>query len=481
METYASIYKHLEGADHVVVDPVSGRDGLWGVALVIGDHYLFASFRERESWDRLVADLAKKKLVTFDVRRIIDWPLSPSNPVADVKLLWGGERTLGKVAREEFGGADGPLGRFLELDSKMIAHGRAAKTARISGMSLARVVPKELLIDWVKARVVAIDTLYKKSVFSSGMDGFWGWEIEDRWKFILALRQIELAGVKVDLERLEKLLPELGTAEAGVARSIQGLQKDGFVTALLNPIGTKTGRLRHEGGFNCLGIPKGRIREVIVSRHEGGFIYTFDFNAIDYRCIVRSIGGDFAKLYEGADDFHARTASFLFKEVTDMRRKLLKAIIYAYTYGGSVDTVVQATGLERKLVELALARLDEHIKPIAEFREALYMRAQEDKFVEPPGGRKVYVSSDDHAGKVLGLYAQTYSSYVFEKATEAVHYYLKPTKSSVIFTVYDEIVVDVHPDDFGEMEKVKSIAEGSAGGGWKVKMKKGRSYGEQDQ
>lgn len=462
----------------MTVDPVHGRDGLWGVALVVNNHYFFVPFRDQTEWDGLIAEIVKKRVVTYDVRRIIDWPLTPDNPVVDVKLLWGGERALARVCREEFGGADGPVGRFLELDARVAAHGRAAKTAKMTGMSITEVIPAQLLADWVKARVSAINRLYLGSQVSSGPDGFRSGEIEERWKFILALRQMELAGVKVDLDVIERLLPDTGIADAGALRSMQGLQKNGFITTLLNPIGTKTGRLRHEGGFNCLGIPNsGGARKAIVSRHEGGLIYTFDFNAIDYRCIVRSIGGEFAKLYETAADFHERTASFLFKEVTPMRRKLLKAISYAYIYGGSEETIIETTGLSKELVKLALTKLDESIRPIAEFREALNMQAHEDGFVEPPGGRKVYISSDDHAGKVLGLYAQTYSSYVFERAFEAVHFYLKPTKSCIIFPVHDELVVDMHPDDFGEAERVRDIMQGSAGGGWKVKIKKGGSYG----
>ena len=464
----------------MTVDPVHGRDGLWGVALIINDRYFFVPFRDRDEWDGLLAALTKKKIVTYDVRRIIDWPLTPDNPVADAKLFWGGERALGRTIREEFGGQSGPLGRFLELDAKVAAHGRAAKTAKMTGMPITEIIPADLLADWVKARVSAINRLYLGSEVSSGSDGFLSAEVEERWKFILALRQTELAGIKVDTDKIEELLPSAKTADAGALRSMQGLQKNGFITTLLNPIGTKTGRLRHEGGFNVLGIPNGEARKAIVSRHEGGLIYTFDFNAIDYRCIVRSIGGEFAKSYEGTDDFHERTASFLFKEVSPLRRKLLKAISYAYIYGGSEETIVETTGLSKELVKIALKKLDDYIRPIAEFREALFMQAQEDKFVEPPGGRKVYVSADDHPGKVLGLYAQTYSSYVFERAFEAVHYYLKGTKSCIIFSVHDELVVDMHPDDFGEAEKIRDIMQGSAGGGWKVRIKKGRSYGEQD-
>jgi DNA polymerase I-like protein with 3'-5' exonuclease and polymerase domains len=92
----------------------------------------------------------------------------------------------------------------------------------------------------------------------------------------------------------------------------------------------------------------------------------------------------------------------------------------------------------------------------------------------------VYVSPDDHAGKILGLYAQTYSSYVFERAFESVHFFLRNTKSCIIFPVHDELVIDMHPDDFELADKIRDIMQSSAGGGWKIKVRKGKSYSEQN-
>ena len=463
--------------DYVVVEPFVDRDGRPKVALIEDLNFEFF-----DKTDELVERLAKRKLVTYDVRRIVDWPLSPSNPVVDVKLLWGGERTLSKVVRDQFGGDSGQWANFLWLDQRVQAHLKAAKTAKMAP-PYTQGVPEDILFEWLGSKLGVVKGLYDKSVFSSGPDGFWAAECESRWSFILALRQIELGGIHVDEDKLILMLAaQLDPSDRSTLLSAQKHMRNGLVTSLLNPIGTKTGRLRYETGFNCLAIPKSDVRKVFTSRHEGGQIFTFDFNAVDFRCIVRAIGGEFAQRYEGADDFHARTASFIFKEVNETKRTLLKKIIYAYTYGGSNDTLARELGVESKLVQAVLTKLDEHIKPIAQFREALYIQSMEKDcmYVEPPGGRKVYVSSDDHSGKVLGLYAQTYSSYVVERATEAVHWFLAPTKSRIIFTVYDELVLDMHPDDFALADQVRDIMQGVSGGGWKVRVKHGRSYGEQD-
>ena len=471
--TFEELCTKIEEAEYVVVDPCH-MGHFDGAVILAGEEHFFI-WSSWQKWPEIREKLCGKRLVTHDVRRIIDWSLSPGNPVVDVKLLWGGDRDLMRIVKEEFGGPglSGPLATFLETDGQVRAHLRACKTAQMSPH-----VPPDLAIEWSVARVRAINIIYQKSITSSGSDALLSEDTWARWRFILAVRQIERSGIRIDVDAVEEMLKSADTSNRPTLQTMQKLQRGGFVASFMNPIGTKTGRLRYEAGFNCLAISRG-ARKAIVSRHEGGLIYTFDFNAVDYRCIVRSIGGEFAELYEGADDFHARTASFIFKEVNDTKRSLLKKIIYAYTYGGSHETLAEETGLTLEMVKLALSRLDEHIKPIAEFREMLYTRAQALKFVEPPGGRKVYVTSDDHAGKVLGLYAQTYSSHVFEQATEAAHYYLKGTKSSVIFTVYDELVADMHPDDFGKVQDIADILQGAAGGGWKVKVKKGRSYGEQ--
>ena len=462
----------------VTVDPVKGKDGTRGLSVVSSDKYYFFLPSTATS-DAFIVELLKevKQLACFDLRKIIDWPLT-DKPVIDVKSIYGGECNLPQLAAEFSRNHPYPaVARYLSLDQKFVAHSKAAKTVGIE-MPTAQIVPKELLEEWVKTRAMTISTLYLsyRSRDNNSRDNLSNYE--NRWRFIRSLRQVELNGTKVNETYIKEALQSVTEpAAAKCLRSMDGLSKDGFVTSLFNPMGSKTGRVRLEGGFNVLGIPHGPAREAIVSRFDNGKIYTFDFNAIDYRCIVSSIGGDFARLYADVDDFHARTAAFLFKDVTKVRRDIMKYISYVYIYGGSVETLMEKTGLERQLVEVALQKLDENIRPIAEFRERLLMRAKNDGFVDVPGGQRIYVTSDDHAGKVLGLYAQSFSSFVFEQAFVKVQEFLVSKRSCVIFPVHDELVIDVHPDEEEEIApEVKRLME-TAVGNYKVNVKKGGTYG----
>jgi len=473
---YTHIYNECKLAGQVTIDPIKGRDGLWGVSLVVGDHYFFVP--RADDFQQFVDGLfaTKARVGVWDIRRVIDWPLSDDIVLWDVKSLFGGDQTLPYLAEMLVKTYPASLYyNYIELDKRMIAHTRALKTVKME-LPANFAVPTELLTDWMKARCATIDKLWRHKLQGIDPGNFVG-DYESRWPFIRALREVELNGIHIDIDFIHQAMnANVDQATASALRSMKGLYKSGFLTSLINPMGGKTGRVRHEGGFNVLGIPHGPAREAITSRFDGGLIYTFDFNAIDYRCIVNSVGGEMTKLYEGADDFHERTASFIFQQVTPGLRKSVKFLSYIYIYGGSEETLVQKTGWTEANVKAALNLLDKKISPIKEFRAKLWMQASKDGYVTAPGGRRVHTLEADSEGKVVGLYAQTFSTWVFEQAFAKVQKMLRSMQSKVIFEVHDELVIDTHPDDFGRMEDVRKLMQMD---GHVVKLKKGPNYGLQ--
>lgn len=466
-----------DGALGVAIEPVRGRDGIWGVALASKSKFFFV--QRGDDWNDFTKKLVEScRCVIWDVRRIIDWPLSDDHVVYDMKSIFGGDENLPTIARKmDLGHHEHTriYEKFLDADQKVVAHARALKTTKIE-LPTMQAIPPELIREWVKTRAVVVQDLFSRTLLTSAPQGAILSEFENRWPFIRALREMELNGIFVDQQFIkQELKGSADQANKSALRSMDGLCKGGYVTTLYNPMGGKTGRVRHEGGFNALAIPHGASRDAIISRFEGGAIFGFDFNAIDYRCIVNSVGGELAELYAGSNDFHERTASFIFKTVTPASRKAIKFLSYIYIYGGSEDTLVEKTGWTLEQVKQVLELLDRKIAPIKEFRERLWMQAQENKFIVPPGGRKVYLSGDDSPGKVIGLYAQTYSSWVFERAVVSVQKLLRGMKSKLIFTVHDELVIDAHPEEFEQMEMIRQAMQV---GGHVVKLKKGRTYGQ---
>jgi len=476
---YPEIIKELSVAGVITVEPFRGQKGMYGAAFSTSSKYIFIP--RKDWWDDFTKELfsSKAKFICFDMRRIMDFPIN-SCQVIDVKTLCGGgEGSLLSRMREHFP-SSALTARLNDVEQRAAANMRALKTSQVELKgNLNETMSAEFFDSWLKARSIAISQLYYK---------FEGTDVEDsfitRYDFIKSLHEVELNGIRIDKDFVDaQLMKVQETAVGKCLRSMQSLYNGGFVTSLFNSAGTKTGRLRPEGGFGAMGIPHGQARKAIISRFEEGKIYSFDYNAIDYRSIVSSIGGTFASLYRESKDFHRRTAQFIFSEVDDVRREAFKAISYTSIYGGSEETLAQRTGLSKEMVKTVLDKLNPHIKPIHEFRDKLWGLWQVNGYIDIPGvGRYNKTEEDMHPGKLLALYAQGYSAYVFERAFTEVHSFLKAhgRGTCIIFPVHDELVVDMHPDDIsaGMENSIRVIMEKGITEDFVVNSKKGRSYGE---
>ena len=301
------------------------------------------------------------------------------------------------------------------------------------------------------------------------------------WPVMMALYEIEGNGIKINADYVKQALTEnLPKHELTFFRHMNQ-STDGYVRYQFDPVGGKTGRFRVKEGFNCMGIPHGRVRNAIISRYDSGSILTFDYNAMDYRSIIDAIGDKgLTKLYSGADDFHMRTAELAFRgEIDNVKRDIIKQFSYIYIYGGSSETLAEKTGLSMEKISRLTMTMDKWLKPVVEFRENLAVEARKNGFVEMPSGARVPVLDDDAPGKIMGLFAQGYSSYVFRRAIVNVQNYLRQKRSKFIFTVHDEIIIDQHPEESSVSIDVLHIIERAISGKvFRAKMKKGVSYAQ---
>ena len=116
--------------------------------------------------------------------------------------------------------------------------------------------------------------------------------------------------------------------------------------------------------------------------------------------------------------------------------------------------------------------------PIDQLRDRLVSEAHRDGYVLLPTGKKIPISREDHEGKVIGLYAQSYSSEVFRRALMAVQEYMRDKRSKIIFTVHDELVVDLYPEETMVPIVVKTIMETIMDDyRFNVNVKRGKNYG----
>lgn len=434
------------------------------------------------TWESLIDDslvsgnsslsFIPRSLVCFDARKAFSLGISKDRLCYDIKLLYKHDEELSRLVKKQKLDCSQD---FFENEGRFSSHTKAIREARIDieSNSLKDLVPDNVRIPYLRSRMKAISELWSKL---SKQD------IEDYekriWPVFLDILKVEESKIAIDEKFVEKTLAA-GCDEVHIRRffeHIQTLTKDGFTKTKISPVGSRTWRFRVEGGFNCMAIPHGKPREAIVSRWKDGKIFTLDFNAIDYRCLIKAVDDDALNdLYEGQKDFHMVTAGF-FGDVTKKSRDISKKITYAHIYGGAIESLMKLTLMSRDDLTSMTRILDSKFSPIATFRKNLASEARSKGYLVTPGGHRVEVFKDDHDGKIVGLYAQTYSSSILIRALNLALEILSGSKSCVIFTVHDEIVIDAHPDDY---TLVKSIVDSvMQETGFVMKLKEGKNYGE---
>jgi len=361
---------------------------------------------------------------------------------------------------------------FERSRKRLSSHVKACKTAKIdlSKHSLIDVVPSKLMMSLYRLKNEMTWELYGKLP-----------EHElDRFKNVIYGRLASL--FKIEKSRVSVNPVDYVEGEVGDRRFIEDLKRrsyDGFVDVRYGTVFKKTGRVHPKKSFwNCMNIPNTYVRRSIVSGWDGGVIARMDLNAADYRCIMASTDDEeLNMLYSEDMDFHDRTAELLFGlgRSNQTRRRVVKDITYMMLYGGSDEVLMKKTGLSREMLEGTLKRLDEYVAPLVEFKEMLFEKSMVAGYVENPAGLRMKLAGDEHMGKVLAWYAQSCANEVFFDGVAAV---LRELESSLaLFTVHDELVIDVHPDEISKLNELKEAMELGSSALFGVRMRSSLDVG----
>ena len=396
---------------------------------------------------RLHGSFPRKDVIVYDIPTLT----GHQNVFQSAKAILGEDR-----ARE-----------LADSEARVEASIRTAQAARIDldEQKLIDLVPLGFIRRMVELRTMCANAAFEKILSDS--PGVIERYAEETWPSLSALINVESRGVHIDRGFCEHSLKEerWSDHERSFFRSCLALSKrDGRVYFRMNLVGTKTGRMSVESGFNVHGIPRGEARRAIVPRprkHRGSWlpidgkdkpsvwvedypekcrIVSLDYNAIDYRSIIAA---DFPgmeelrKHFSGRDDFHSATMELLFgnPDPEPDVRNAMKQVTYSALYGASLETVARTSGISVETASKIMRKFDERMGSVLDFKRDLHRRSIESGYVETPHGTRVPVEPDFTPGKVLGLYAQTFSSWIFRKGLE---------QSGVpMMLVHDEMVFDV--------------------------------------
>lgn len=365
--------------------------------------------------------------------------------------------------------------RLKDARDNLLAHSEALKGARVhlAGRSILDFIPEEFFDIYRDARTTCLSEIAE--LISQR-------EIEEyrayTWPTARALHVLERNMVKLDIERARKLADQKRSKnDAGFIRHMLGVADErGFMRQRLSPVGSKTWRYRNISGLRSMGIPHGECRELIVSRHEGGSIGSIDFNAIDFRCLVERAGIDF---YKGQRDFHSRTASLIGPVTQDLRDKI-KKFTYTDLYGSSRETLQKQVHLSSRDIDVIFEKLAPVFDPIRRSGRELVSQCQELRtlqVVDPFTGfvSRHEITRDMHHGQIIGLWAQTRSSFVFSHALRCAVEFCSQRKDLVpIFTVHDELNVDMTQS--ADLEGLAKMIESKTG--FVVTHQRGQNYSE---
>lgn len=457
---FTDVIARAETEGHVYVDGIVDRAGTHGVYVYYPQIGSSDVIIDRDAAHEIASRLFlsdKIEKVYFGTTSLRGLGLKSfvgCHRLTDVELMYGGKDDLALIVRRELTESD--YVGLLDVASRFDAHVLAAETARVplDRVSMGALVPPGFLECFYRMRAVRA----------------------------LALRAKRL-------QRASCALPEAPSMFDRLSLGLAGPEVDGFVNdgRLVFPkfavIGGKTRRIGHKAGsFNTMNIPHGEKRARVTSRFENGSVVSFDFNAIDYRCIVAAVP-KLREIYAGCDDFHNRTVELLTGKsvVTNDMRDVFKSLTYVYFYGGSVESCQKTTGLSRQNVELLLSLFKSKLSGVEELRDAFWNGSMPEL---PSDMERPEIELAEHAGARLAYFAQTCSSHAFKVAVVALCERLAESyaKSKLMFTVHDEVLVDCHPDELWLMHVLRTTMENAAsecfGTKFAVKMKVGRSYGD---
>lgn len=442
--------------------------------------YYFVTQDDPDTFDSFVKELfsRKNRKICFGMRQILDHGLDFKSycDIVDVSLFFDGER-LQNVGNSHL--SEGDVREFNEASRKMSAHVKACEIAKIDiqEQGVCNAIPSKVVIGYHRAMAVIVLGLYMK-LTSEQIDSY-----ENDFSFFAALYRMEQNGIYVDVDRAPVSL------SASERRFMEELKKHTDSSGLLKirfaVRATKTDRLTIErGSFNFMTIPSTPVRSVIKSRFEGGKIVSFDFNAIDYRCIISSIDDLWLKSqYDSDVDFHSRTVELVLGKGTsnDIRRNILKTFTYVVMYGGA-ESSLNGLGLGKEKVALLYKKVKRLLSPVQEWGQELYSESMGQGYVEIPGGKKIPLQGHERPSYVLAIYGQGCSSRVFADAVTMADVLLHDKKSVGMFTVHDEYVVDVHPDELNLIGEIARALEESSmrtfEKRFKVNVSEGNDYWE---
>lgn len=237
-----------------------------------------------------------------------------------------------------------------------------------------------------------------------------------------------------------------------------------------------TGRLSSENP-NLQNIPikdeAGReIRKAFEPRNEDYVLLAADYSQIELRLIAEiSEDEGMMEAFIKGQDFHTATAAKIFEvpleEVTSDQRRTAKTVNFSITYGAGATNLSRQLGIKRTEAKEIIDQYFKQFPGLRNYMEITVEKARETGYVSTLMGRRRYLrdinsksslSRSNAERMAINTPIQGTAADMIKAAMINIHRTMasQDLKSKLILQVHDELVFDVHKDEF---EGLKTMIE----------------------
>lgn len=252
------------------------------------------------------------------------------------------------------------------------------------------------------------------------------------------------------------------------------IKNDGKIHTTFLQTFTSTGRLSSREP-NMQNIPikddeSRELRKMFVSSFENGGITSADYNQIELRLMAHLSNDENMKnAFLNKKDIHRSTASQIFgvdeTDVTSRMRSVAKRVNFGIIYGISQYGLAKNIGISpseaKQFIDKYFAVYDE----VSRYMERNIEFARKNKYAITMMNRRRYIKEIDSPNAVVRKFGervainmplQGSASDIIKMAMIKVFDALKQNnlKSKLVLQIHDELVVDTHPDEVGEVTKI---------------------------
>lgn len=272
---------------------------------------------------------------------------------------------------------------------------------------------------------------------------------------------------------------ELSKLKSTYADALEKLiRPDGRIHTTYNQAGVATGRLSSVDP-NLQNIPirteLGRgIRKAFVAG-DGFRLASFDYSQIELRVLAHMCGEPaLVSAFADHDDVHTATARQMFNlgesDPAKNQRRVAKMLNYAVLYGVTDFGLAQQLGGEFSRAEAKelITLYNERFPTVRDFTRSVVVEARSKGFTTTLCGRRRYFP-DIHAAKVMERqYAERQAMNAPLQGTAAdmiklamikVHARLQGTRSRLLLSVHDELLIELADGEEGLVEPIRRDME----------------------